>query len=445
MKYLGKSVALVVVLLLSATCLAQVEVIREKKHGKVISVEAQGALLGKHALPAAKSVDGVAEAMGQLKQHGAHFGVSDAKQELRVKQVVGDALGMTHVHFAQFYKGVPVLGGALIVHLNSDGTLRSINGDFVTGINLETTPSLTEDGATAAVRQYWSDRHGDVAAEVAAPALWVLDRAVLDDGSNGGARLVWKVEARNLEKGLQEEFYIDAQTGELAWWMNAVRGATRREVFDSRNPALGCVMDYYDSTYNYTFGRSEGQPARGPDPITGRTTADLLYDRLEIVRRYYLDTFNRNGANGQGGLGDGSQVPTTTAQVRVVSDSGGMNFRWFFRVNEQSPLIDLLGHEYSHSVTVSGGDYLVYAGESGSLDEAFSDLQGEGFEQYLTGAVDWLGGGRSRGGQSTISIIHQQSIHYYLTVTTLPILSASIRPISGLSIPTSWWCSRLCT
>ena len=165
MKCVGKAVGLVAVVLISATCLAQVEVIRGKKDGRVISVEAHSGLLGKQTpQKAAETVDVVAAAVGHLKQHGGNFGVSDVEQELRMKQAESDSLGMTHVHFAQRYKGLPVFGGALIVHVNSDGTLRSINGNFAKGIEVETTPSLGEEEAVTKVEQYWRERHGEVAA-----------------------------------------------------------------------------------------------------------------------------------------------------------------------------------------------------------------------------------------------------------------------------------------
>ena len=387
MKCLGKSVALVVVLLISTTCLAQVEVIRAKKDGRVISGGSTPALLGKRSRQKApKTVDVVAAALEHLKQHGGNFGVSDVEQELRLKEAESDSLGMTHVHLSQFYKQIPVFGGDLIVHVNSDGTLRSINGNFTKGIELETTPSLTEEGAAAKVQQYWTERHGDVVPEIAAPALWVFDGSVLGEGGAAGVRLVWKVEARNLESGLREDFFVDAKTGELAWWLNEVAKATQREVYDC---SIGCVIDYYDSTYNYIFGRSEGQPIRGINPITATDGDDRLYDRLEMVRRYYVDVFNRNGANGYGGLGDGTWVPVTTARAYLV-DYAGQNNGYYIQVWAWSSFVDLLGHEYSHSVPMIDGSRMTGHAEHGGLGETFAQTQGEGFEQYLKGSADWI-------------------------------------------------------
>ena len=178
-------------------------------------------------------------------------------------------------------------------------------------------------------------------------------------------------------------------------WVNEVRNSTRREVYSCYG---GCQIDYYDPTYDHTFGRSEGQPARGIYPITGKPTEDTLYDRLEIVRRYYLDMFNRNGANGQNGLGDGSFVPVTTARAYLRDEQGGENDGYYLQVSQWSALIGILGHEYSHSVSLNGGAFLIHgvwaAGmrEPDALNEHFAELQGHGFEQYLLGTANWLEG-----------------------------------------------------
>jgi hypothetical protein len=53
--------------------------------------------------------------------------------------------------------------------------------------------------------------------------------------------------------------------------------------------------------------------------------------------------------------------------------------------------VDIIGHEYSHAVTGSSSQ-LVYQGESGALNESFSDIFGEMIENYVEGSNDWLMG-----------------------------------------------------
>ena len=103
MKCVGKCLALAVTVLISATCLAQVEVIREKKNGKVISVEANGPVTGKPAMRASvssMSVDVAGAAWGILSstEHTSEFLI--LSRRLRLTSVENDSLGMRHVHFA---------------------------------------------------------------------------------------------------------------------------------------------------------------------------------------------------------------------------------------------------------------------------------------------------------------------------------------------------------
>lgn len=55
--------------------------------------------------------------------------------------------------------------------------------------------------------------------------------------------------------------------------------------------------------------------------------------------------------------------------------------------------IDIVAHEFSHLVTDRNGNGgLVYRGESGALNESFSDIMGISVKQYATGSNDWLHG-----------------------------------------------------
>ena len=56
--------------------------------------------------------------------------------------------------------------------------------------------------------------------------------------------------------------------------------------------------------------------------------------------------------------------------------------------------IDIMAHEFTHLVTSNNGNGgLVYLGESGALNESFSDIIGIAVKQYATGQNDWLIGG----------------------------------------------------
>jgi Zn-dependent metalloprotease len=53
--------------------------------------------------------------------------------------------------------------------------------------------------------------------------------------------------------------------------------------------------------------------------------------------------------------------------------------------------LDVSAHEVSHGVTEQRSG-LVYSGESGGMNEAFSDMAGEAAENYMNGSNDWMVG-----------------------------------------------------
>jgi pseudolysin/vibriolysin len=53
--------------------------------------------------------------------------------------------------------------------------------------------------------------------------------------------------------------------------------------------------------------------------------------------------------------------------------------------------LDVSAHEVSHGVTEQNSG-LVYSGQSGGMNEAFSDMAGEAAENFMHGSNDWMVG-----------------------------------------------------
>ena len=152
------------------------------------------------------------------------------------------------------------------------------------------------------------------------------------------------------------------------------------------------------------FGRSESAPPRGPNPYEGGSTdVDDIFDLFGQVHEFYDTRFGRDGANGLGGLGDGANVEleTTMAYAHLNNLGWGYPGAWYgfgklsFTHGMVAP--DIFAHEYSHGVVhhafLDGSNSpvgLVYSGESGALEENFSDLMAEAFEGGVTGDNDWI-------------------------------------------------------
>lgn len=170
-----------------------------------------------------------------------------------------------------------------------------------------------------------------------------------------------------------------------------------------------CYLDYHQDGYFY--GRSEGQPPRGPNPLgppyTGSTDVDILYDMAGQYQDYLMAKFGRNGPNGLGGTGNGTSVASHI--TRVFANARGSS------VGEQlctgtvglpaalattttcilctgSATPDVFAHEMTHilynrELGLSPGSLV---GEAGAINEGMADIFAESFERYLTGSNDWI-------------------------------------------------------
>ncbi|MCF2907860.1 M4 family metallopeptidase [Pseudoalteromonas sp. DL2-H2.2] len=86
--------------------------------------------------------------------------------------------------------------------------------------------------------------------------------------------------------------------------------------------------------------------------------------------------------------------------MRVHADYVGDNATWNGSamtfgdgIDRFHPLVslDIVSHEVSHGFTQQNSD-LIYEGQSGGINEAFSDIAGEAAEYFLRGTNDWLVG-----------------------------------------------------
>nr|MBX2804115.1 PepSY domain-containing protein [Myxococcales bacterium] len=165
-----------------------------------------------------------------------------------------DALGMTHVRFQQLHGGVAVLGGQAIVHVGSDGTVVSVTDDFVPELTVDAVPNVDEQDAIDA-------------------AMAAFDGAPTPRGSRlavtveeGTPLLVWLVQLTDDDQfwPVEQEFLVDAHTGEVIRWIDTLHTARDRAIYDA------------DQTFDLpgTLARSEG------DAATGDTQVDAAYANL---------------------------------------------------------------------------------------------------------------------------------------------------------------------
>lgn len=361
-----------------------------------------------------------------VKLSGA-FGITSSA-ELSPFELKEDNLGMKHVRYRQILGGVGVFGAELIAHITKNGEVSSVNGRTLAERSVNTISKLTAEDA-AQIAKADANNNLELQGLSAAtgftlanpPSLYVYNQGFVSGKDETKSLLVWQMILLGKSAQLNVEYLIDAHNGAVVKAESTVRGINRT-IFE-------CVTDEFDGIcysnlqtafpYVYTFGRREGTPARGPNPVPGpyfgSTDVDIMYDLFPVLHNYYQNKFARDGGNSRGGIGDGTTTaPYTSSRAFVNVNNEGMGIgascatsaAWFsynsvsFCYHEITN--DIAGHEYAHAVSYNmsfnpngSRNSLLYEEEPGALNESFSDVMGEMFEFHRTGANDWIVGTNS--------------------------------------------------
>ncbi|MBI2833767.1 MAG: peptidase M4 family protein [Acidobacteria bacterium] len=400
-------------------------------------VVALAAASGRH--PAAQAgVGAITIAPASIAELRAADALVDAlvrDEGLRLVKERGDTLiqGRRHERFRQYYKGVPVFGAGVARQLDAAQTI-SIFGKIYAGIDMDPAPRLSREEGQAAI------------VEAAGAPLGVshLPELVILPTDTGSYVLAYK--ATVFARGDLTTYFADARSGGIVLRFSELKRQTavvgrgkgvlnddkklsvsslggtfvamdrlrppdlrtydlrgnlsRTESFLNGVIALGTSDLATDSDNNWTdvanvdghvhagyvydyyfkrFGR------RGIDDLNAPVVSlihpvrrqDIFSADPDVIGTFYLNAFwcGGCGPDGKGVMVYGEGLPPgvllTTGQY-VDYFSGGL---------------DVVGHELTHGVTEHSSN-LVYRGESGALNEAFSDMIGASVEFFFqpTGA-----------------------------------------------------------
>ena len=293
---------------------------------------------------------------------------ASAASELRVMRVDSDDISGTHVRLNQFYQGMPVFGAQLIVHMNKRG-ITAVNGHFVPDIKAGGAPRITPAEAGAIALRF---RVGPNPTRVVRVDLSIY-RAGLLEGYQGDSLLAYSVEVTDGRR-LREQIWIDAQKGGMIIRIPLNHAAMNRTIYspdyDPENPDLFVV-------------RREGEPPYpGPPPELGGHPFNNLYDFAAHTYNLYSSAFGRDAYDGAG---------HPMASVFLVNDQCP-NAYWNGIATNYCPDLDaddVVSHEWSHAYTQFTHG-LIYAYQSGALNESYSDIFGETVD--LLNGVDGEGG-----------------------------------------------------
>jgi Zn-dependent metalloprotease len=305
-----------------------------------------------------------------------------AGESYQAKDVVVDSTGARHVRFDRAWNGLPVLGGDFVVHTTDAGGFAGATVAQDAAVDVSRTPAVAERDAIATAGKQAT---GPAAARLVVdahqgePALaWQVTIAdhlvVIVDAGTGRTRRTY-----DLTKG------ADTATGH-GYYNGEVKLSTTRTgdgSFTLIDPDRGgnTTRDALNIAARPTEASSraftDADDVWGDGTTADRATAaaDVHYG-MARTWDYFNDTFGRAGING-----DGKGV---TAYVHRDVDWANaswndtclcMMFGDGDAVRKSFTSIDDVAHEMTHGLTFRTAD-LVYAGESGALNEATSDIFG---------------------------------------------------------------------
>ncbi|MEA9423077.1 M4 family metallopeptidase [Aeromonas caviae] len=320
--------------------------------------------------------------------------------EFRKVRAVTLPNGQQRIRYEQTWQGIPVWGQVLVADQALGGQVNQVSGTMLRKIDADLTGPAVALSASDAARQARSGAKGSNEQ---------VKLFVMQD-ETGQARLVYLVSWLAASKEPSRPFVmIDAQTGsELKRW----EGINHK---DATGPG-GNVK-----TGKYFYGADFG-PLQVDDNcrMTGTNVDTLNMNHGTTGGTIHQFTCPENTVKEI----NGAYSPLNDAHYfgNVVFDmyrnwynTAPLSFKLKMRVHYSRnyenafwdgsqmtfgdgattfyPLVslDVAAHEVSHGFTEQNSG-LVYSGQSGGINEAFSDMAGEAAEYYMKGSNDWLVG-----------------------------------------------------
>ncbi|MFF8190609.1 M4 family metallopeptidase [Streptomyces bobili] len=309
------------------------------------------------------------------------------REKLVVKDVVQDADGTTHTRYERTYAGLPVLGGDLVVHLKNNRTTVSRASEATL-----TVPSLTPEltAAKATGKALAAARDADIARSTAdgAPRLVVW-------AGEGRPVLAWESVVDGVQKdGTPSELHVvtDATSGKEIQTSEQVHTGSGTGQYNG-TVTVGSTLS--GSTYQLVDGDRAGQRTYDLNQGTSGTGTlfaddnDVWGDGTPGNRQtagvdvafgaaatwdYFKDVYGRDGIRGDG-VAAYSRAHYGNNYVNAFWSDDCFCMTYGDGSGNANPLtsLDVAAHEMSHGVTSATAD-LTYAGESGGLNEATSDI-----------------------------------------------------------------------
>lgn len=300
-----------------------------------------------------------------------------------------DRIGYTHLRCKQLFHNIQVENGVFFIH-TKEGRIVSANGERYENIAVNVVPSLTEQEANQKALDAFPSTH------LIKDERKITKTELLILPLESGYRLAYKFDLYSWNPHKREFVYVDAHDGSIVKRLNRIcdgdATGTAVTMFngnitfttDSVSPNLYRLRESGRpvETYNLSNGTNYATAVDFTDTDNDWTTvtnkdhaANDAHFGAESTYDLYFNNFGRNSYD-DAGTPILSYVHYSTGFVNAFWDGTAMTYGDGDGVN-YDPLtsMEIVGHEITHGVTETSSG-LIYSGESGALNESFSDIFG---------------------------------------------------------------------
>jgi Zn-dependent metalloprotease len=297
------------------------------------------------------------------------YGLDNVDTELKVTEIVRTDDGKEIVSFVRVVDSVPVFASGVKVHIQPDNTVTFISAGLPTDADVPTDPKLSKEEAIVQARK--AAQVGDDE-EVLDTELVVFNEGMIT-GEPAKSALAWMVTLDVSDPPGEQVIFIDAISGEVVFSYDDLQDARKRFTYSAKNLKSKWKITHQAASRELWF-TEEGQAPNTQVSADGRKAheyAAKIYD-------YFKKTFGRDSYDGKGGtVRSFVHYSTTKSNAFWSSKYKSMFFM------ENMVALDVFAHEFTHAVTRSTAN-LVYAFQSGALNESFSDV-------FAAFVEDWAG------------------------------------------------------
>lgn len=353
--------------------------------------------------------------------------IKNPSEELKLKKELNDSLTQTHLRYEQIYSNIPIWSSSLNVHINKNGDIYAINGNFYPTPEEKISASVSKERAIAVALSLAKT----INPEISLKLVWYP--------AEDGLRLSYKIDIIQ-STDFDSTYFVDANTERVYTYYSNIQnsypgtfetgsGTTSVGVaasiplykynnlyqpvittpwYDNADPLIFNIVNAQGGIINegvkdfnkhgclILLNSSKWVPGNNYSAelfnFASMNIADPVVADSSVYFKKTIDFYNtRWGWKSWDNQGSGIPV---FCHLPDSNTGGGYDNAYFSprgyfafgdgadatKTRPFSSADDIVAHEFSHGVTASTSD-LIYQYMSGAMNESFSDIMPQGLDK----------------------------------------------------------------